>query len=134
MAGDARTQFANMLAAMHGQGGDPQPGGGGMEGGWADQNAPQGPPNGEGQGPLAAFAQAAAPPGSANADQTMQMVSQLQRLYPKLKVVENDNGKIDLVGPAQEQFLGAAWAKAHGAHVAKVANEGRGQRLQVGWH
>lgn len=98
----------------------PQPGGG-----------PQGPPNI--QALLAQLAQSANGPAAGDPNKAHAMLAQLVKMYPKLKVTENADGKAELVGPAQDQFLGATWAKAHGAKTSKVANAGRGQRLIVSW-
>lgn len=55
----------------------------------------------------------------------------LQRMYPKLLLADHNNGHAEMVGPAQEQFLAAAYARSKGAKVAHVRNTGRGQRLHL---
>lgn len=117
-----------MLSALQGMaGGGPQP--------------PQEPPNpldqpfmghgdpGASQGPLAALEQAAL--GHGDMAQLMRYLPILQKMFPKLKVADMHHGRAELVGPTQEQFLGAAHAKHHGAKGHHVANQGRGQRLHV---
>ncbi len=56
---------------------------------------------------------------------------EMQRTWPKLLLAAHANGHAEMVGPAQEQFLAAAYARAHGAKVAHVRNDGRGQRLHL---
>lgn len=58
-------------------------------------------------------------------------VRQLQQMYPKLLLAKHDNGRAELVGPAHDQFLGAAYARANGAKTAHVRNNGQGQRLHL---
>lgn len=55
----------------------------------------------------------------------------IQRAHPKLLLADEKHGHAELVGPAQDQFVAAAYARAHGAKVAHVRNNGRGQRLHL---
>lgn len=91
-------------------------------------DGPQAPPGPMG-GPMDAMAQQAT--GGGNEQLLQMLLPELQKLYPKLKVAEHKHGKAEMVGPTQEQFLGAAWAKHHGAKEHHVRNKGRGQRLHV---
>lgn len=88
------------------------------------------PPGGL-QGPLQGMSDAAT--GSGNQQMLLQMLPLLQKLYPQLKVADMKHGRAELHGPTQEQFLGSAWAKHHGAKEHHVKNKGRGQRLHVSW-
>lgn len=58
-------------------------------------------------------------------------IREIQRMHPKLSVVAHDNGHAELIGPARDQFVAAAYARSHGAKVAHVRNSGRGQRLHL---
>lgn len=57
----------------------------------------------------------------------------IQQLYPKLLMADHANGEAQMVGPAADQFLAAAYARHHGAKTAHVRNNGRGQRLHLSW-
>lgn len=70
---------------------------------------------------------------SGDDDKLTHHLRNLQHLYPELRVASHKNGTAELVGPAQEQFLGAAYARAHGAATAHVRNRGNGQRLHLAW-
>jgi hypothetical protein len=76
---------------------------------------------------------ASASTGGGNPAVLAQMLAELQKLYPKLRLADHHNGKAELVGPTHEQFLGAVWAKHHGAKDHHVRNTGRGQRLHLAW-
>lgn len=82
---------------------------------------------------MAASMGQASNPFQGNPQATMAMLQQLMQQYPKLKAAEHKNGRAQLAGPAQDQFLGAVWAKAHGAKEHHVRNDGGGQRLHVSW-
>lgn len=69
--------------------------------------------------------------GSGDMQQLLKYLPILQKLYPDLKLADLKRGEAELTGPTQEQFLGAAHAKHHGAKVHHVRNRGRGQRLHV---
>lgn len=107
----------------------------------APQNAPgapQMPGMGDDSGPPVTAPQGAlqglgdASVGSGNVAALMQYLPILQKMYPKLKLADLKNGVAELAGPTQEQFLGAAHAKHHGAKQHHVRNRhGRGQRLHV---
>lgn len=58
-------------------------------------------------------------------------IRELQKMYPKLLMAKHENGRAELVGPAHEQFLAAAYGRANGAKVAHVRNNGSGQRLHL---
>jgi hypothetical protein len=95
----------------------------------------------QGQGPamappmdpniLQALAQASMGPQAANPQKGAQLVQAIQKLFPKLHVADHTNGTFELAGPAQDQFLASAYAKAHGAKTSSVHNTGKGQRLHV---
>lgn len=139
MAGVSSNAMQQMLQMRMSQ---PQPNGPGqqlpMGGPSQPPGAPQDPmaaqdpsaPPGGAQGPLDAMNQAGL--GQGNEAALMAFLPILQKLTKgKLKVADMKKGKAELVGPTQEQFLGAAAAKHHGAKEHHVRNRGRGQRLHV---
>ena len=98
------------------------------------QQAPTGPPmpqetNGQAQDMLQDMGRAAVRGGDVAL--LAHHLRELQQMYPKLVLAHHANGHAQMVGPAQEQFLAAAYARAHGAKVAHVRNQGRGQRLHL---
>lgn len=80
---------------------------------------------------MAAFARATTGQGDPALMQFM--LAELHKIYPQLKLADMKDGVAEMVGPTQEEFLGAAWAKHHKAKVAQVCNHGRGQRLRLSW-
>lgn len=87
------------------------------------------PTNGTAQDALSALANASV--GRADEGKLAAHLKELQKLYPKLRLAAHNKGHAELIGPAQEQFLGAAYARLHQAKVAHVRNDGRGQRLHL---
>lgn len=72
--------------------------------------------------------------GGQKAEKLKLMLAELQKLYPKLLLAEHDGkGHAEMKGSAQDQFLGAAWARMKGAKTAHVRNQGKGQRLHLEW-
>lgn len=129
MAGVAMNSPMEQMVAMRMN--QPQPTGVNqqMATGAGDPQMPPGGPQLPPQGPLDGMASAAT--GGGNMALLAALLPELQKLYPKLKLADHKNGHAELVGPTQEQFLGAAWAKHHGAKEHHVRNKGRGQRLHV---
>lgn len=145
MMGSSGLNPMEALMAMRGQMGQqgpigPNQGMGGPQMGAPPANnptAPTGHPvpvqqNGAVQGLIEAFQQAG---GMTHGDEAKMAhhVTKLQKMYPKLLVAEHKGGHAELVGPAQEQFLAAAYGRMNGAKVAHVKNDGRGQRLHLEW-
>lgn len=105
-----------------------------------NQQLPTGPPIGGRQDlastavpQMAASMAGASNPFQGNPQATLMMLQKLMQQYPKLKAAEHKNGRAQLTGPAQDQFLGSVWARAHGAKEHHVRNDGSGQRLHVSW-
>lgn len=87
--------------------------------------------NGQVADVLSSMAQQAS--GGGDVDKLRHHLQQIQGMYPALLLAEHNNGHAELTGPAQEQFLAAAYARMHGAKTAHVKNQGRGQRLHLEW-
>jgi hypothetical protein len=145
MMGGSGTNPMDALVAMRGSMGmqgpiGPNQGMGGPQMGAPAANNPQEPPgpsgasqtNGQLQDLLAAFQHAGGMKGG-DQGKLSHHLQQLQQMYPKLLLAEHDNGHAQMTGPAQEQFLAAAYARMHGAKVAHVRNDGKGQRLHLRW-
>ena len=87
--------------------------------------------NGNQQDVLASFGNRAI--GGGDSAKLAHHLGEIGRTFPKLALAANNNGMAELIGPAQQQFLAAAYARAHGASVAHVRNRGKGQRLHLRW-
>lgn len=97
-------------------------------------NEPYGPPmvshtNSEVQNTLNEFAHASMGRGDLHA--LAAHLREIQGMFPKLLLADHKDGHAEMVGPAQEQFLAAAYARSKGAKTAHVRNMGRGQRLHL---
>ena len=140
MMGSAGVSPMDQLAAMRGSMGQqgpigPNQGMGGPVLGAPVANNPQAEgnnlqSNGQVQELLDRFAQAGGMKGG-DKEKLVHHLRQLQKMYPKLVLAEHKNGHAELVGPAQEQFLAAAYARMNGAKTAHVRNDGKGQRLHL---
>lgn len=85
--------------------------------------------NGAVQNVLNEFANASMQRGDQGA--LAQHLREIGKILPKLRLADHRDGHAELVGPAQDQFVAAAYARSHGAKVAHVRNDGRGQRLHL---
>lgn len=94
-----------------------------------DGARPSNPTNGEAQDVLGAFSNAAV--GRGDVAKLAHHLREIQRMHPKLLLADHKDGHAELVGPAHDQFVAAAYARTHGAKVAHVRNTGRGQRLHL---
>lgn len=128
---DPLQQLVAMRGAMQGPVGPGQGMGGPQMGAPPANNPPDphGMTNGNQQDLVAEFARKSVRGGDVGA--LAGHLREIQRMHPKLAVAAHENGHAELIGPARDQFVAAAYARAHGAKVAHVRNTGQGQRLHL---